>query len=183
VKRRGDVYGLLAEFESVDALERAAVSLLIHGYRRVRIYAPYAVEEVSGLFTSFFSRLKTFAISPMVFAGGAGAAVIAFLVQEYASVVDDPLNVGGRPLNSWPAFIPVTFELAILGAALAAAVAFLILNSLPQFHHPLFNSDRFERATQDRFFICVEARDRKFDRRKTAALLAEHAAAVEEVRR
>jgi hypothetical protein len=183
VTPRGDVYGLLAEFESVDALQRAANSLVIRGYKHVRIYAPYAVSEVSGMFTSFFSRMKTLAISPMVFAGGAGAGLIAFLVQEYANVIDYPLNVGGRPHNSWPAFIPITFELTILGAAVAAAVAFLILNSLPQFHHPLFNSARFERATQDRFFICVEARDRKFDRRTTAALLQEHATFVEEVRR
>ena len=181
MRRRG-VYGLLAEFETVEDLERAATALLIHGYRRVRIYAPYPVDEVSGLFTSLLSRLKTLVISPMVFAGGAAAAVIAFAVQEYASVVDYPLNVGGRPYNSWPAFIPVTFVLAILGAALAAAVAFLITNSLPQFHHPLFNSARFERATQDRFFICVEKRDRKFHRQKTAALLRRHAVGVEEVR-
>jgi hypothetical protein len=180
VKREG-VYGLLAEFETVEELQRAATSLVIHGYRHVRIYAPYAVKEVAGLFTSFFSKLRTLAISPVVFAGGAGAAVIAFAVQEYANVVDYPLNLGGKPYNSWPSFIPITFELTILGAALAAFAAFLLLNWLPQFHHPLFNSARFERATQDRFFICVEARDGKFDQDKTAALLRENAVVVEEV--
>src|SRR5207237_1697865 len=103
VKREG-VYGLLAEFETVEALQRAATSLLIHGYRHVRICTPYAVKEVTGLFTSFFAKLKTLAISPVVFAGGAGAAVTAFLVQEYANVVDYALNVGGRPTNRCTAF-------------------------------------------------------------------------------
>lgn len=181
MRRKRGPYGLLAEFTTVEELERAATTLLIHGYRRVGIYAPYAVEEVSGFFASPWQKLKSLAISPVVFAGGVGGAVTAFLVQEYASVVDYPLNVGGRPPNSWPSFIPITFELAILGAALAAAVVFLVLNSLPQFHHPLFNSTRFERATQDRFFICVEKRDRKFDVDKTAALLRKNAVAVEEV--
>ena len=181
MKREG-IYGLLAEFATVESLERAATSLLIHGYRHVRIYAPYAVEEVRGRFTSPLSKLKTLAIAPFVFAGGVGGAAVAFFTQEYATVVAYPMNVGGRPLNSWPAFIPITFELTILGAALAAFVALLVLNSLPQFHHPLFNSACFEHATQDRFFICVEKRDRKFDRRKTEALLWENANAVEEVR-
>ena len=175
------IYGLLAEFESVEALERAATTLLIHGYRRVRIYSPYVVDEVRGRFSTIAGKLKTFAIAPIVFAGGAGGAAVAFLTQEYATVVAYPMNVGGRPLNSWPAFVPITFELTILGAALAAFVALLVMNSLPQFHHPLFNSTRFERVTSDRFFICVEERDRKFDRRKTRALLLKHAQHVEEV--
>jgi hypothetical protein len=174
-------YGVLAEFASVDDAQRAAQSLLIHGYTHVRIYAPYAVPELAGLFTGWISKMKTLAIAPLVFAGGISGAAVAFFVQWYASVRDVPMNVGGRPLNSWPAFIPITFELTILGAALAAVAAFLVLNSLPQFHHPLFNSTRFERATQDRFFICVEERDRKFDREATAALLREHAVTVEEV--
>lgn len=181
MKREG-LYGLLAEFVTVDDLQRGVQALLIHGYRHVRIYAPYAVKEVAGLFAGPVSRLKTSAISPVVFGGGLAGGAVAFAVQEYANVVDLPLNVGGRPFNSWPAFIPIAFELTILGAALAAAAAFLILNALPRFHHPLFNSKRFERATQDRFFICVEERDGKFDREKTAALLRETALAVEEVR-
>jgi len=179
--KRDGVYGLLAEFATVDDLQRAAQRLLIHGYSHVRIYAPYAVKEVAGLFTGPVAKAKTLAISPLVFVGGVVGAAVAFFVQWYASVVDYPLNAGGRPLNSWPSFVPITFELAILGAALAAAAAFLILNSLPQFHHPLFNSTRFERATQDRFFICVETRDGKFDLHETAALLRANATIVEAV--
>lgn len=174
-------YGLLAEFESVDALHRAATSLLIHGYRHVRIYAPHAVQELAGLFASPFAMLKTWMISPIVLGGGVSGAAIALFVQEYANIVSYPMNVGGRPDNSWPAFVPITFELAILGAAGGAFLAFLVLNWLPRFHHPIFNSTRFERATQDRYFICVDERDRKFDRRKTEDLLREHATAVEEV--
>jgi hypothetical protein len=175
------LYGLLAEYESVEQLQEGAARLLVYGYRHVRIYAPYPVEEVKGLFASPPGRLKTLAISPAVFAAGTGGAIIAYFTQWYASAIDDPMNVGGRPLNSWPAFIPITFETAILGAALMAAIAMLVLNSLPQFHHPLFNSTRFERATQDRFFICVEERDGKFDREQTAALLRQTATFVEEV--
>jgi hypothetical protein len=174
------IYGLLAEFETAEALQRAATALLIRGYRHVRIYSPYPLKEVSGLFASPVGRLKTFAISPLVFAGGLGGVVAAFFIQWYANVVDYPMNIGGRPLNSWPSFIPITFETTILGAALAGAVGFLILNSLPQFHHPLFNSARFERVTQDRFFICVEKRDSKYD--GASELLRKYAAAVEEVR-
>lgn len=180
MKREG-LFGLLAEFETLDDVQRAAGSLLIHGYRHVRIYAPYAAKELTGLFAGPVSKLKSFAISPVVFCGGVAGGVTAFAVQEYANVIDLPLNIGGRPLNSWPSFIPITFELTILGAALAAAAAFLLLNSLPRFHHPVFNSKRFERATQDRFFICVEEHDRKFDREETAALLGESAVGVEEV--
>ncbi|HJT15892.1 MAG TPA: DUF3341 domain-containing protein [Thermoanaerobaculia bacterium] len=174
------IYGLLAEFDNVESLQRAAADLLIRGYRHVRIYTPYPVKEVSGLFASPIARLKTFSISPLVFAGGFGGAVVAYFIQWYANVIDYPLNVGGRPFNSWPAFIPITFETTILGAALAAAVAFLILNSLPQFHHPLFNSARFERATQDRFFICVEKRDGKYD--QAFDVLRKHTSFLEEVR-
>lgn len=182
MKRRGDIYGLLAEFDTVEALQCATTTLLIYGYRRVRIYTPYPIPEMKGVFRSLVGKMKTFAISPIVFAGGAGGAIAAFALQEYASVFSYPMNVGGRPLNSWPAFVPITFEIAILGAALAAAVAMLILNSLPQFHHPLFESSRFERATQDRFFICVEARDRHFSEEKTSALLMKNAVSVEAVR-
>ena len=179
--RRDGIYGLLAEFDSVDALHLAATTLLVRGYRHVRIFAPHAVRELDGLFASPLGVMRTMLISPLVFAGGAGGAAVGFAMQEYANVVDDPMNIGGKPYNSWPQFVPITFELAILGAALAAFAAFLILNWLPRYHHPLFNSLRFERATQDRYFICVEKRDRKFDLRDTAKLLGEHATAVEEV--
>ena len=177
----GELYGLLAEFETVEQLHAAATQLLIRGYRHVGIYAPFPVKEVTGLFTTLVSRLKTRLIAPAVFIGGAGAAAVAFFIQEYASVIDYPMNVGGRPQNSWAAFIPATFELSIFGGALMAALALLVLNSLPQFYHPLFNAPRFERATQDRFFICVETGDKKFEREKTTALLRELAVEVEEV--
>ena len=180
MKREG-LYGLLAEFESVESLQRGATDLLVHGYRHVQIFSPHAVEELNGFFAGPISGTVSKLIAPAVFTGGAGGAIAAFVMQEYANIADDPMNLGGKPHNSWPAFIPITFELTILGAALAAFVVFLLMNRLPSFHHPIFNAERFERATQDRYFICVEERDGHFEREKTAELLLQHATAIEEV--
>jgi ActD protein len=177
--RRGELYGVLAAFETPEALSDAARKLWQHGYRRVAIYTPFPLTELNDLFRDRSARLRTVLVSPIVFLGGLAGALTAIVMQEYANVIDYPLNIGGRPHNSWPSFIPITFETTILGAALAAAVAFLILNSLPQFHHPLFNAPRFERASQDRFFICVEKRDGKYD--EAAELLRKYSHAVEEV--
>jgi hypothetical protein len=89
------------------------------------------------------------------------------LMQWYSSVYDYPLNIGGRPFNSWPSFVVITFELTILFAGLFGALGMLALNGLPKPHHPLFNEPHFDRVTQDRFFLCIEARDPRFDSRET----------------
>ncbi|MDQ6799818.1 MAG: DUF3341 domain-containing protein [Acidobacteriota bacterium] len=180
--RRGELFGIMAEFVSVDDLRNAAARLSNDGYKRVSIYAPYSIPGLAGMFRTMESRVRHLVIAPIVFFGGVGGAITAIGMQEYANVVSYPLNIGGRPLNSWPAFVPVTFELTILGAAFAAVFALLLVNRLPQFYHPVFNVDRFARATQDRFFLCAEAGDPKFNLDRTRKLLlATAAVSVEEV--
>jgi hypothetical protein len=160
------IYGLLAEFvtaqQILDATRRAAQA----GYREMDAYAPYAVE---GLAAELGMR-RTRVPSVVLMAGLIGAGV-GFFMQFWSMSVDFPFNVGGRPLNSWPVFIPITFELMVLVASFAAFLGMLFLNGLPHPHHPLFNVPQFARASQDRFFLCIEATDPLFDARGTAEFL------------
>ena len=105
--------------------------------------------------------------------GGIVGGVGAYLLQWYSAVLDYPINSGGRPLHSWPAFIPATFEMTVLGAALAAFCGMLIANGLPRLHHPVFNAPDFDLASRNRFFLCIEARDPLFDRDGTQRFLAQ----------
>lgn len=166
MRHQPSLYGLLAEFDDPDKLVAAARRVREAGYRRVDAYSPYPVEELADA----LGFQETW-IPLIVLIGGVAGAVGGYLLQYYASVVDYPLNVGGRPLHSWPAFVPVTFETAILGAALAAVLGMLALNGLPRPHHPVFNVPRFARATQDAFFLIVEASDPKFDYEATRNFL------------
>jgi hypothetical protein len=160
-------FGMLAEFEDVDDFVSAATRLRVDGYQRVTGYSPFPVDEIGALFPARTRSL----MAPIVFFGGFFGGTGAFFMEWYANVVSYPLNVGGRPYDSWPAFIPITFELTVLCAAIAGCLGLLFLNRLPALYHPTFNDPRFLRATQDRFFLCVESRDRKYDRVKTRALL------------
>lgn len=129
-------------------------------------YSPYPVEGLSDAIGFHRSRLPA-----MVLAGGLVGCVAGFLMQYYAAAVDYPLNIGGRPLNSWPAFIPITFEVTVLVAAFSAVLGMLALNGLPMPYHPLFNVERFAMASRDRFFLAIEAADPQFDRERTKQFL------------
>jgi len=170
--------GLLGAFDSAEELVSAARQLYGEGYRRTDAFTPYPVEGLAEALGMQRMRLPA-----LVLAGGVAGCVGGFVLQYWISVVDYPLNIGGRPLNSWPAFIPVTFEATILLAALAAVLGMLALNGLPRPHHPLFAVPGFERASTDRFFLLIERRDPEFDREKTATHLTEAGASgVQEVR-
>jgi hypothetical protein len=161
------IYGLAAEFESPADLVRAARSAREAGYRRMDAYTPFPVEELAEALGFRKSRLPL-----VILLGGLVGGVSGYFMQYYAAVIGYPVNVGGRPLNSWPAFIPVTFELTVLVGALAAVLGMLGLNGLPRPYHPLFHVPRFALASRDRFFLCIEAADPRFDVEQTKQFLA-----------
>ena len=160
------VYGLLAGFDTPEALVAAVHRAKEEGYSRLEAYSPFPIDELS-----LPEGPHRTAIPALVLLGGCLGALGGFLLQYYAAVIDYPLNVGGRPLNSWPSFIPVTFELTVLTAALFGVIGMLALNGFPLPYHPLFNVPQFARASRDRFFLCIEAADPKFDLRTTQQFL------------
>ena len=151
------VYGLLAEFPSADALCAAARHARANGYTRVEAYSPFAIDGLDDIVGADKGW-----IAPLTLLGGILGGAGTYFLQWYAAVVDYPINIGGRPLHSWPAFIPATFEITILGAAVAAVLAMLVLNGLPRLYHPLFEVEEFELASRNRFFLCLPARDPVF---------------------
>lgn len=156
----------MAEFLNPDALERAILEARREGYTVMDAYTPYPVEGLPELLGRRPSRL------PVVFllaglAGGGGG----YFMQWYAMAISYPINVGGRPLHSWPAFIPVTFELTILIAALTGVVALFVMMRLPRLNHPVFSVQGFERATSDRFYLCIESIDPEFSLEGTTRFL------------
>lgn len=152
------LYGMLAEFEHPEELLQAARQTYAAGYRRIDAFTPYPVEGLNEALGFARTRLPF-----VVLIGGLTGCLTGFLLQYITAVEVYPLNVGGRPLNSWPAFIPVTFELTVLFAALAAVLGMLGMNSLPTPHHPVFGVPQFERASRDRFFLCIKAKDPRFE--------------------
>jgi len=152
------IYGLIAEFADDAALLAATQSAYEHGYRKMDAYTPFPVDGLA----EALGRRRT-AVPLIVLASGIGGGLGGYFLQWYAMAVTYPLNVGGRPLNSWPLYIPITFELTVLSAAFGAIIGMLVLNRLPEPHHPVFNAPDFERASTDRFFLCIEAGDPKFD--------------------
>lgn len=160
------LYGLLAEFKTADALLAAGRAARAHGYAQFEAYAPFAVEGLDELV-----GLKRNHVPLLTLLGGIVGGAGTYFLQWYSAVVDYPINVGGRPLHSWPSFLPATFEITILGAALAAVFGMLVLNGLPQLYHPLFAVEEFELATRNRFFLCLPARDPAFELQRSTELL------------
>lgn len=174
-----ELYGIMAEFDDPDALLGAAQRARDAGYRRMDAYSPFPVEGLAEALDFRNTR-----VPEIVLAGGIVGGVGGFFMQWFATRIFYPINVGGRPLNSWPAYIPITFELTVLLAAFAALFGMLILNGLPQPYHPVFNAPDFQLASRDRFFLCVEAADPRFDRLGTTSFLLDlHPLRVEEVAR
>jgi len=160
------IYGLIAEFAQPELLLQATQRARAAGYRRLNAYAPFPVE---GLSESL--GYERDCIAPLTLAGGITGGLTAYLMQWYCNVIDYPLNIGSRPLNSWPAFVPVTFELTVLGAALCAALGMLASNGLPRLHHPVFEVPIFLRASRDRFFLAVQSKDPVFEADRTSEFL------------
>jgi hypothetical protein len=161
------IWGVLAEFQSPEDLLVAVRRCRLAGFRAMDAHAPYPVEGLAAEL-----GLKRSRIPSVVLIGGLVGAAVGFWMQYYSMAIDYPLNVGGRPYNSWPAFVPVMFELLILVASCAAFFGMLFLNGLPQPHHPLFSVPQFARASQDRFFLSIEASDPLFDVEETTRFLA-----------
>ena len=152
------VYGLMAEFDDPNSLVAATHRAHAEGYRSMDAYSPYPIEELHEALGSHHTKLPL-----IVLIGGLTGCIGGYGLQYWASVVAYPLNIGGKPFHSWPAFIPVTFECTILVAALSCVLGMLALNGLPQPYHPVFNVPRFALASRNRFFLCIEAKDPKFD--------------------
>ena len=160
------IYGIMAEFDNATALVKAAKHTYAAGYRQIDTFSPYPIEEAWEAIGHHDKRL-----SKIVLGGGIVGLLSGIGLQEWVHQVAYPINIAGKPLNSWPQFVPVTFELTILFAALSAVLGMIILNGLPQPYHPVFNVARFEHASRDKFFLLVESTDPKFDRATTLDFL------------
>jgi hypothetical protein len=161
-----DIYGVLAEFETPEALLAAARQIRAAGYREIDAFTPFPVDGLADALDFHDKRLPL-----IVLVGGIVGGLSGYILQYWVSVIAYPVNVGGRPLNSVPSFIPVTFEMTILFAALAGVVGMIVLNGLPEPYHPVFNAPSFARATKDGFFLVVQASDPRFRLGETRAFL------------
>ena len=165
MSKRG-TYGVMAEFDSPTALVNATRAVYSEGYKRVDAFTPFPIEELSDILHLHKNKL------PLIVLTGAIIGVLSgYLLQYFVSVIYFPINIGGRPLHSWPSYIIITFELTILFGCTSALLGMLALCGLPMPYHPAFNVPRFTLASRDRFFLCIEATDPLFDLAKTYGFL------------
>jgi hypothetical protein len=160
-----EIYGLVAEFGDATALVEAAQETKRQGYRKFDAYTPYAIEDLEEIIPG-----RNF-VPPIVLIGGLIGAATAWSMEYYIAAIDYPINVGGRPLYSWPSFIPILFELTVLFAGTFAFFGTLALCGFPRPHFPLFNLPEFSRASSSRFFLCIEKRDPLYHSELTARFL------------
>lgn len=171
------LYGIVGEFRESQDILKAAHFIKAAGYTRAEAYTPVPVEHLADTLGYRGSPVAACTLIAGIIGGLSG-----FGMCWYANVISYPWNIGGRPYNSWPAWIPITFEMTVLFAGLTAAISMIILNGLPRLHHPLFAVPGFEAASRDRFFLCIEARDPRFSPAAAAAILrAAGARAIAEV--
>jgi hypothetical protein len=161
------VYGVMAEFESPSELVAAARAAREQGYRKLDAYTPFPIEELNDALHLHHNSLPL-----LVLLGGIVGGTLGYLLQYFVTTIYYPINIGGRPLHSWPAYIIITFEMTILFAALTAVFGLLGLCGLPKLYHPAFNAPNFDLASRNGFFLCIEAQDPLFDARKTPLFLA-----------
>ena len=166
MKDNAKIYGLLAEFAGPDELVCGARNLGEQGYRRVESYSPFAVDGIPEAL-----HFRPTAVAVIFLVAAVLSAAAGYFMQWYASVISYPENIGGRPLHSWPSFIPITFEMGVLGGVLGGVFGMLFLNKLPRYSHPISNVERFCAASNDAFFLCVESSDPHFDLEKTTTAL------------
>ena len=160
------VYGLMAEFETPSELLTATRRAYTEGYRRMDAYSPFPISDLSEALGFHHDRVNLITLT-----GGIMGGLSAYLLQFWINTIAYPLNIGGRPFHSWPSFIIVTFEMTILFAGIACVFGMLALNGLPMPNHPVFNAPGFESASRDRFFLCIEAIDPRFDSAGTRGFL------------
>ena len=171
------LYGVAAEFGTPDDLLDAIRKLRADGVRDLEAYTPFPIDGLADALD-----LKRNCVPLATLIGGVIGGVGGYFMQWYAAVVSFPVNVGGRPLHSWPMFVPVSFELTILCAAFSAVFAMLFANGLPRLHHPIFDVPGFDLASRNRFFLCIRARESDFDASRARKRLERlHALAVHEV--
>ncbi len=160
------IYGLMAEFDNAEAVVEAAQKTYAAGYRKIDAYSPFPIE---GLWEAI--GFHNNGVATVCLLGGLLGGTSAYLLQWWINTISYPVNIGGRPYHSWPAFIIVTFEMTILFGGLSAVFGMLALNGLPQPYHPVFNVERFSAVTRDKFFIVIFSSDAKYDPAETRQFL------------